>query len=122
MRTPEEHTRFRVQRLIRMGEWLERNEALLVALYDAVDDAHTEALEAELDDTLILEHLLHKQMAPLRGLGTVVADLRMSNSWGVKAGEDVTLHHPRACAKHQYEVVIPATKPSNDQPNNEETK
>ena len=26
---PETHTRYRVQRLIRMGEWLERNEAAL---------------------------------------------------------------------------------------------
>ena len=31
---PETHTRYRVQRLIRMGEWLERNEAALQLAID----------------------------------------------------------------------------------------
>ena len=117
MHTPETHTRYRVQRLIRMGEWLERHEALLIALYDSINDAHTEALEMELDDTLILECLIHEQLAPLRGLGTIIADLRDAPNWGVKRGEDVTLHHPRACEKHRYEVVMPAPKPNMEEPN-----
>jgi hypothetical protein len=117
MHKPEVHTRYRVQRLIRMGEWLERHQALLVALYDSIDDAHTDSLEMELEDTLILECLQGKQMAPLEGLGCVIAELRNHPDWGVKHGEDVTLHHPAACGKHKYEVVIPAPKP-----NTEETK
>lgn len=115
MNTPEAHTRYRVQRLIRMGEWLERNRALLVALYDSIDDAHTESLEMELEDTLILERLQGKQMEPLEGLGTVIRDLRNHPHWGVKRGEDVTLYHPNACPKHQYEIVIPAPKPNTEE-------
>ena len=37
---PETHTRYRVQRLIRLGEWLERNQDLLVLAFDVMDDAH----------------------------------------------------------------------------------
>lgn len=116
MSTPGWHTRWRVQRLIRMGEWLERHEALLLALYDSIDEAHTESLDMEMEDTLILEYLQNKQMDPLRGLGMVLTDLRGAPNWDVKRGEDVTLHHPRACAKHKYEVVIPAPKPTLEEP------
>ena len=114
MITPETHTRYRVQKLIRMGEWLERNEAFLISLYDVIDTAHTDALEMELDDTLILECLVNRQLAPLRGLGSVMSELRreQNKNWGVKRGTDVTLHHPNACADHQYEVVMTAPKPN----------
>ena len=117
MNKPETHTRYRVQRLIRMGEWLEQNRALLIALYDSIDDAHTESLDMQLEDTLILEQLQGKQLAPLEGLGNVLMALRGNPDWGVKRGTDVTLYHPHACSKHKYEVVIPAPKP-----NTEETK
>ena len=103
MNTPETHTRYRVQRLIRMGEWLERHEALLIALYDAIDEAHTESLEMEMEDTLILEYLQGKQMDPLRGLGSVIADLRGQPNWGVKRGEDVTL----LAGQSHHQAVIP---------------
>ena len=33
---PETHTRYRVQRLIRLGEWLERNEAALTLAADVI--------------------------------------------------------------------------------------
>lgn len=114
MITPETHTRYRVQKLIRMGEWLERNEAFLIALYDVIDTAHTDALEMELDDTLILEYLINRQLAPLRGMGSVIADMRreQEQAWGVKRGTDVTLHHPNACPSHQHEVVMEAPKPN----------
>ena len=111
MHTPETHTRYRVQRLIRMGEWLERHRSMLVALYDSIDDAHTESLDLELEDTLILEMLQGKQSEPLDALGTVIGDIRHCPDWGVKRGEDVTLYHPGACEKHRYQVVIPAPKP-----------
>ena len=114
MINPETHTRWRVQKLIRMGEWLERNVAFLISLYELIDTAHTEALEMELDDTLILEHLINRQLAPLRGMGSVMSGLRREydRAWGIKLGTDVTLHHPNACADHQYEVVMAAPKPN----------
>ena len=38
---PETHTRYRVQRLlIRLGEWLERNEAALTVAADVINEAH----------------------------------------------------------------------------------
>jgi len=117
MHTPETHFRARVQRVIRMGEWLQRNEAMLIALYDAIDDAHTDAIDMELDDTIILETLVSKQAAPLRALGTVIRDLRNSPDWGVESGKDVTLYHPNACPNHRHEVVLKAPKA-----NTEETK
>ncbi|MEC8738117.1 MAG: hypothetical protein VXX91_07790 [Planctomycetota bacterium] len=123
MMTPETHTRYRVQRLIRQGEWLQRNESFLAALYDAIDDAHTHALEQELDDTIILEFLLKKQAEPLRALGSVINDLRRQQyrNWEVQRGKDVTLHHPNACPGHQYEVVMKAPKPKTNK-DNKETK
>ena len=117
MHTPETHFRARVQRVTRMGEWLQRNEAMLIALYDAIEDAHSAAIEMELDDTIILEYLIAKQEAPLRALGTVIHALRNSPDWGVERGKDVTLHNPNACPAHQYELVLKAPTA-----NTEETK
>ena len=113
--TPQALTRYRVQRLIRMGEWLERHKAVLVALFDSIDDAHTESLEAELEDTLILERLQAKQHAPLEALGGFIRELRGHPDWGVKRGEPVTLYHPDACEKHRYEVVIPVPEPRSEE-------
>ena len=119
MNTPETHTRYRVQRLIRKGEWLERNEAFLVALYNAIDDAHTYALEEEMDDTIILEALIMKQLAPLRALGTVINSMvrEQRQNWNVQRGKDVTLYHTNACPNHQHEVVMKAPKPKNNKDN-----
>ena len=119
MITPETHTRYRVQKLIRMGEWLQRNEAFLIALYEVIDTAHTDALEMELEDTLILEYLINKQLAPLRGMGSVMSELEREQrqDWGVERGTDVTLHHPNACPDHQHEVVMAAPKPNTNKDN-----
>lgn len=113
--TPDEYKLYRIQRLIRMGEWLTRHRAMLVALYDAIDDAHTDSLETELVDTLLLETLQRKQSEPLQALGTVIRDLRGYDSWGAEPGKDVTLHNPNACEEHKYEVIIPAAKPETEE-------
>jgi len=108
-RETELSKRYRVQRLIRMGEWLEANAPILLGLFEGIDNAHTKALNEEQDDTLILEELIDTQMNPLRGMRSLLNPLMRFNSWGAKRENvDVTLHHPMACKSHQYEIVIPA--------------
>ena len=111
VKCPEVHVRYRTQRLIRMGEWLEHNAPILVALFDAIDDSHTRALSTEGDDTLLFETLTMEMMGPLKALINVMGALRR-DQWNVKRGEDVTLYHPWAFAEEQkHEVVIKAPRP-----------
>lgn len=114
VKCPEVHTRYRVQRLIRMGEWLEQNAAILVALFDSIDDSHTRAVSTEGDDTLLLETLVMEMDMPLKALISVLVDLRRDH-WNVKRGEDVTLYHRWAFDEEKrHEVVIKAPKPTNN--------
>ena len=117
MKTPETHTRYRVQKLIRMGEWLERNEAALVLAFDVLDDAHDKLCDP--DETLNPNELLdlvgHQQMQALLALRPMMMELRMASDWDVKRGTDVTIRQPYACSKHKYEVVIEAPKPVTDE-------
>ena len=102
---------YRVQRLIRMGEWLEANKDIIVALFDCIDDAHTEAYNNEaddtLDDTLLLEQIIFKQMTPLKGMYQLLCKLRNEGDWGVVRGEPVTMVHPMACDSHKVQEVLP---------------
>ena len=107
---PETHTRYRVQKLIRMGEWLERNAPALITAFDAIDDAHTDAIEDDQPDAMTVEIITFRQLQPLKSMMQIMAELRR-DSWGVKRGTDVTLHHPFACEGKEYEVVIEAPKP-----------
>ena len=106
---------YRVQRLIRMGEWLEANKDILVALFDCVDDAHSEAMEVEADDTLILEVLINKQLTALKGLHRVIGPVRNEESWGVVRGEPVTMRHPFAPDELNVQVVLPGVDLEGDQ-------
>ena len=111
VKCPETHVRYRTQRLIRMGEWLEHNAPILVALFDCIDEAHTRGLSEDADDTVILERLTFEMMGPLKALMNVVGPLRRDD-WNVKRGQDVTLHHPWAMDEaKKYEVVIKAPQP-----------
>jgi len=117
MKTPETHTRYRVQRLIRMGEWLERNEAAIVLAYDVINEAHDKMIDA--DDTtepnLLIDIVGHDQMQALLTLRPIIMDLRLASDWDVKRGTDVTLHHPYAAPGKKYDVVIEAPKPVADE-------
>ena len=106
---PQTHTRYRVQRLIRMGEWLERNAAAIITAYDAIDEAHDILLEEEIDAEMA-RYASGKMSAPLASLLRICAELRRDH-WDVRRGQDVTLHHPFAEPHKQYEVVIEAPKP-----------
>ena len=91
-----------------MGEWLEYNAPILVALFDSIDDSHTRALSTEGDDTVLFETLTMEMMAPLKALINVMCVLRR-DQWNVKRGEDVTLYHPYAFDEEKkHEVVIKA--------------
>ena len=117
MKTLESHTRYRVQKLIRMGEWLERNEAALVLAYDVLDDAHDKLCDPDetLDPNELLDLVGHQQMQALLALRPMMMELRMASDWDVKRGTDVTIRQPYACSKHKYEVVIEAPKPVTDE-------
>ena len=121
MKTPETHTRYRVQRLIRMGEWLERNEAALVLAYDVLDEAHDKIIDADetMDPNDLLDIVGHDQMQALLAMRPMIMDLRLSD-WDVKRGTDVTLRRPYASPKHRYEVVIEAPKPATDETSTKE--
>ena len=106
---PETHTRYRVQKLIRMGEWLERNAPALVTAFDALDAAHDFIAESEScsDDAFFM------MFNPIRSLQMCMMELRCDD-WGVERGKDVTLYHQFAAEDKKYEVVIEAPKPQTD--------
>ena len=106
---PETHTRYRVQKLIRMGEWLERNAPALVTAFDALDAAHDFIGESEncSDDAFFM------MFNPIRSLQMCMMELRCDD-WGVERGKDVTLYHQFAAEDKKYEVVIEAPKPQLD--------
>jgi len=115
---PQTHTRYRVQRLIRKGEWLERNGDALVAFFDILDRYHDELLEVE--DMEATSYVATEMTPPIKALFHLMLELRHDSMVrDVVRGTDVTLHHPYACAHKQYEVVIEAPKPK-DIPSQEE--
>jgi len=111
---PETHTRYRVQRLIRLGEWLERNQDALVLAYEVINEAHDTLIDPPEDMPCsdIVEQVGFQQLHAVTTLRTLVNDLRFDvPTKDVKRGTDVTLHHPLAWGDKQYEVVIEAPKP-----------
>ena len=120
---PETHTRYRVQRLIRLGEWLERNEAALIMAFDAIDDAHTFLFDPDEDmpTSDIIEITGFKMLQPILAMQKMMMELRHDiPTRHVKMGEDVTIHQPFALGLNQeMQVVIPKPQPK-DIPTQEE--
>ena len=113
----QSHTRYRVQKLIRMGEWLERNEAAIVLAFDVLDDAHDKLCDPDgtLSSNDLLDLVGHEQMQALQALRPMMMDLRWTSEWvsnWTVGTSDVTLHRPYQKCKH--EVVIEAPKPQVD--------
>ena len=114
---PETHTRYRVQRLIRMGEWLERNEAALQLAIDTIDQAHDVLIDGP-DDELALSDVVEmtafKMLNAVQTLNQIRSDLAFDvPTKDVRRGRDVTLHHPYASDEaKRYEVVIKAPVPA----------
>ena len=118
---PETHSRYRVQRLIRLGEWLERNQDALVLAFEVINEAHDTLVDPPEDMPCsdIVEQVGFQQLHAVTTLRTIVNDLRFDvPTKDVKRGADVTLHHPLAWGDKQYEVVIKAPVP--DVPSQEE--
>ena len=110
---PQTHTRYRVQRLIRLGEWLERNQDALVALYDAIDEAHDTLVDSpeDMPTSDVVEVVGFRQMQPLKAMGRLMMELRHDlPTRHVRRGVDVTIHQPYAL-KEEWEVVIKAPVP-----------
>jgi len=109
---PQTHTRYRVQRLIRLGEWLERNEDALITAFDAIDDAHDLLIDSEIPDSELVDVVGFKQMTPIKSMSKIFSELRHGiPTRDVQLGRDVTLHHPFASPSKEYEVVIKAPQP-----------
>ena len=107
-------TLYRTQRLIRMGEWLERNMHTLTLAYEALDSAHDQLIEHEEIDLpleAVVDMVVNRQMSALQAFMPLVRELNIGNVFEAELGQDVTLHQPNACKEHRYQVVIEAPKP-----------
>ena len=114
MKQRHKSTLYRTQRLIRMGEWLERNMHTLTLAFEAMDSAHDQLIEHEeidlpLDE--VVDMVVSRQMSALQAFMPLVRELNIGNAFEAEMGQDVTLHQPNACKEHRYEVVIEAPKP-----------
>ena len=114
MKELHQSTLYRTQRLIRMGEWLERNSAAICLAFEVIDRAHDLMLESPEDMSCsdILEQASAQQMSAIRALLPILGEMHSCKDWDVEMGQDVTIHQPNACLGHRYEVVIEAPKPS----------
>ena len=106
-------TLYRTQRLIRMGEWLERNAATICLAFEVIDRAHDLTMDPPEDMPCsdIVEQVSSQQVSAIRALYPILGEINTYNDWGVEMGQDVTLHQPNACKDHKYQVVIEAPKP-----------
>ena len=114
MKELHQSTLYRTQRLIRMGEWLERNMHTLTLAYEALDSAHDQLIEHEEIDLpleAVVDMVVNRQMSALQAFMPLVRELNIGNVFEAEMGQDVTLHHPSACKEHRYQVVIEAPKP-----------
>ena len=119
---PKTHIRYRVQRLIRLGEWLKRNEAALTLAADVIDEAHNLLIDSpeDMSTSEIVEHVGYKQLHAVLALNKLMQELRMNlPTRNVTRGGDVTIHQPFALPGKEWEVVIEAPKPK-DIPSQEE--
>ena len=118
MKPLESYVRYRAQKLIRMGEWLERNEAAIVLAFDVLDEAHDKLCDVDEPSDLseLIDLVGHEQMQALQALRPMMMDLRWTSEWvsdWSADNTDVTLHRPYQKCKH--EVVIEAPKPVTDE-------
>ena len=106
-------TLYRTQRLIRMGEWLERNAATICLAFEVMDRAHDLTFDPPegMSHSDIVEQVSEQQTSAIRALYPILGEINGYRDWGVEMGQDVTLHQPNGCKDCRYEVVIEAPKP-----------
>ena len=114
MKELHQSTLYRTQRLIRMGEWLERNAATICLAFEVMDRANDKLIDHD-DKKIAADDLMQmvasEQISAIRALYPILSEINGYRDWGVEMGQDVTLHQPNACKEHRYEVVIEAPKP-----------
>ena len=99
-------TLYRTQRLIRMGEWLDRNGSAISLAFSVIDQAHdalidSESTDSEVDSATLEIHVLLRALVPL------MTELNHGTPWEVDRDlKAVTLHQPYACPDHRYQTVI----------------
>ena len=113
MKPLHQATLYRTQRLIRMGEWLERNAATICLAFEVIDRAHDLTMDPpeNMPCSDIVEQVSSQQVSAIRALYPILGEINTYNDWGVEMGQDVTLHQPNACKDHKYQMVIEAPKP-----------
>ena len=114
MKPLHQTTLYRTQRLIRMGEWLERNAATICLAFEVMDRANDKLIEhddKEIAADDLIQMVASEQISAIRALYPILGEINTYSDWGVEMGQDVTLHHPNACKDHKYQVVIEAPKP-----------
>lgn len=115
--TPQTHIRYRAQRLIRMGEWLERNKDILITCFDAIDDAHTQMIDCEANYEDCLEYTSMKMMSPIKASQELMVELRhLLMCRDVKRGTDLTMINRFGCEEHRETIVAKAPVPQNIPP------
>ena len=72
---PQTHTRYRVQKLIRMGEWLERNQDALVLAFEVINEAHDTLIDPpdDMPTSDIVEQVGFQQLHALWRVPTFAA-------------------------------------------------
>ena len=100
-------TLYRTQRLIRMGEWLERNKHTITLAFEALDSAHDLLMEPEGSLEELVEHVSFKQLSALQALMVLVRELNVGDDFEAVMGQDVTLRRLGVADQ----VVIKAPKP-----------
>ena len=114
MKELHQATLYRTQRLIRMGEWLERNMHTIALVAESIDSAHDQLMEHEEIDLpldCVVDMVVNRQMTALHALMPLVREINIGTAFEAEMGQDVTLHQPNACKDCRYEVVIEAPKP-----------
>ena len=115
---PETHTRYRVQRLIRLGEWLEQHQDTLILAIDCIDRAHDNLIEPaeDVSSSDIVEQASFEMLAPVKVLNNIRCELAHGLPVrDVKMGKDVTIYQRYASTENRYEVVMPAPVPKLEQ-------
>ena len=100
-------TLYRTQRLIRMGEWLERNKHTITLAFESLDAAHDLLMDPEGPLDELVEHVSFKQLAALQALMVLVRELNVGDDFEAVMGQDVTLRQLGV----SDQVVIKAPKP-----------
>ena len=114
MKQLHQSTLYRTQRLIRMGEWLERNAATICLAFEVMDRANDKLIDRDDEDITaddLIEMVASEQISAIRALYPILGEINGYRDWDVEMGQDVTLHQPNACKDCRYEVVIEAPKP-----------